>query len=390
MNMKKRILKVAVLSALTVAFAVPAFANPFSDVPANHWAYDSVNQLAQAGVIEGYGDGTFRGDKTVSRYEMAQKVAIAMTKTLNADQQKNVDRLSREFATELNILGVKVDGIQKQIDNQVKISGDARARYSDAGTGTVGLSGIEANGSATDVRGRIALDAKITDNLKFHTRVSGTYDPSASNTNHTDGHLDTANVTFNAIGTHNTVGRQDLTVGSGILFDDALNGLGVQAGALKLYAGRTNGLPSGALNAENLYGAQYSAGVLGTQLTADYMKRGDNKAYAINGSAPLGKSVTANGEYINSDNANGTNGTATAFGVKFNSLGVSATHRNADAGVYNAYSTADVIALPTDVVIKGMEYQYDKNLGKNVDLNVKYQDFDNMDKRSSASVNVKF
>ncbi|MBC8016820.1 MAG: S-layer homology domain-containing protein, partial [Sporomusaceae bacterium] len=112
--MNKRMLKVAVVSALTVAFAVPAFANPFTDVPAKHWAYDSVNKLAQAGIVDGYGDGTFKGDKTMTRYEMAQIVAKAMTKSLNADQKATLDKLSKEFATELNSLGVKVDGLQKQ------------------------------------------------------------------------------------------------------------------------------------------------------------------------------------------------------------------------------------------------------------------------------------
>ena len=398
MNMKKRVLKIAAVSALTVAFAVPAFANPFSDVPANHWAYNSVNQLAQAGVIEGYGDGTFRGDKTVSRYEMAQKVAIAMTKTLNANQQASVDKLTKEFATELNLLGVKVEGIQKQIDNQPKISGDVRVRYTDAGTGTTGALGNVANGSATDFRGRVNLDANISDNLRFHTRVSGTYDPSSSNTQHVNGNLDTANVTFKALGLNNTVGRQDLTVGSGILFDDALNGLGVQAGALKLYAGRTSGgaTPQVAnsvatqLDAENLFGAEYSTVIRGAKLSADYLKRGDNKAYAVNGALPLGKNVTAMGEYINNNSSITPDGTAISYGVKFNTLGLSVIHRDADANIYNAYSTSDVIALPTDVAIKGMEYQYDKNLGENVDLNIKYQDFKNMDKRSSAAINVKF
>jgi len=401
MKMNKRISKVAVVSALTLAFAVPAFANPFSDVPAKHWAYDSVNKLAAAGVVDGYGDGTFKGDKTMTRYEMAQIVAKAMTKSLNADQQAAVDKLAREFATELNTLGVKVDGIQTQIDNQPKVSGDLRARYSDAGNGYngTGLNG----GSATDVRGRVGLDAKINDNLKFHGRVSGTYDPSGSNTNSTDGNLDTANVTFNALGLDATVGRQDLKVGSGILFDHELNGLAVDKGGLKLYAGRTNGgfepitVAGGGdfatVDAQDLYGAQYIAGTTNKNLTANILKRGDDKAYAINGSLPLGTSVTAIGEYVKANNNNVADGSATAFGVKFNSLGLSAMHRDADANVYNSYSnlnSGDVIGLPTDVAIKGMEYNLDRNLGKNVDMNVKYQDFDNMDTRTSAAVNMKF
>jgi len=382
MKMNKRVLKVAVISALTVAFAVPAFANPFSDVPVKHWSYDSVNKLAQAGVIDGYGDGTFKGDKTMTRYEMAQIVAKAMTKSLNADQQASVDKLSKEYAAELNTLGVKVDGIQNQIDNQVKVSGDARVRYTDAG---------DVLGDKMDLRGRVAFDGKINNDLKFNTRLSGSFNPSTPDNNNVAVVLDTANVSFNALGLSNTVGRQDVKMGSGILIDDTMNGLATQAGALKLYAGKTTGGVTGgattATVAERMYGAEYGTNVLGAKLTADYLKIGDNKAYAINGSAPIAKGVTANADYVKNDT---NSATATAFGVKFNDLGLSVTHRDADAGVYNPYSTSDVIALPTNVAIKGMEYQYDKNLGKNAALNVKYQDFANMNARTSAAVNVKF
>ena len=384
MKMNKRMLKVAVISALTVAFTVPAFANPFTDVPVKHWSYDAVTKLAQAGIVDGYGDGTFKGDKTMTRYEMAQIVAKAMTKSLNSAQQASVDKLSHEFATELNSMGVKVDGIQNQIDNMVKVSGDARVRYTDAG---------DVIGDKADLRARVAFDGKINDNLKFNSRLSGSFNPSTPDNNSVTAMLDTANVSFNALGLTNTVGRQDVKLGSGILMDDTMNGLATQAGALKLYAGKTTGgvaINDGTTNvtaAERMYGAEYGTNILGANLTADYLKIGDNKAYGINGSAPIAKGVTANADYVKNDS---NSASATAFGVKFNDLGLSVTHRDADAGVYNAYSTSDVIALPTNVAIKGMEYQFDKNLGKNADLNVKYQDFDNMDHRTSAAVNVKF
>ena len=387
MKMNKRVLKVAVVSALTVAFAVPAFANPFTDVPAKSWAYDAVTKLAQAGVVDGYEDGTFKGDKTMTRYEMAQIVAKAMTKSLNADQQASVDKLSKEFASELTTMGVKVEGIQNQIDDMVKVSGTARARYAETG---------DLQGEKSDLRARVSFDGKINDNLKFNSRLSGTFDPSISNNNDVVAKLDTANVTFDALGLTNTVGRQDIKLGSGILIDDTINGLATQAGALKLYAGKSTGGVTGALAdgtataatvAEDMYGAEYGVGIAGANLTADYLKLGDNKAYGINGSAPIAKGVTANADYVKNDT---NSASATAFGVKFNNLGVSVTHRDADAGVYNPYSSSDVIALPTNVAIKGMEYQYDKNLGKNAALNVKYQDFDNIDTRTSAAVNVKF
>ena len=69
-------------AALLVGTTSTAFAaaNPFEDVPVDHWAYDAVAQLAADGVIEGYGDGTYRGDQAITRFEMAQMVARAMAK----------------------------------------------------------------------------------------------------------------------------------------------------------------------------------------------------------------------------------------------------------------------------------------------------------------------
>ncbi len=52
-------------------------ANPFSDVPAGHWAYNAVTSLTSKEIFNGYGDGTFRGDKNITRYEAAHMVAKA-------------------------------------------------------------------------------------------------------------------------------------------------------------------------------------------------------------------------------------------------------------------------------------------------------------------------
>ena len=49
--------------------------------PAGHWAYDSVTKLANEDIIEGYGDDTYRGNRNITRYEMAQMVARALAKT---------------------------------------------------------------------------------------------------------------------------------------------------------------------------------------------------------------------------------------------------------------------------------------------------------------------
>lgn len=94
-------MKKSLVLAMSMALSVTASAyaaNPFSDVPAGHWAYDSINKLAAAGIIEGYGDATFGGDKLMTRYEMAQIVAKAMAKGAN------VDKLAAEFADKFALL----------------------------------------------------------------------------------------------------------------------------------------------------------------------------------------------------------------------------------------------------------------------------------------------
>ena len=115
--------------ALTAASTCFAAANPFSDVPKDHWAYDAVAQLAKAGVIEGYGDTTFQGDKSITRYEMAQMVARAMAKKdVSATDKAAIDKLAAEFGDELNSLGVRVANLEKHSDN-VKWSGSFTQKY---------------------------------------------------------------------------------------------------------------------------------------------------------------------------------------------------------------------------------------------------------------------
>ena len=127
-------MKKSLISALTTALVVGAAsttfaaANPFEDVPADHWAYDAVAQLAADGVIEGYGDGTYRGDQEITRYEMAQMIARAMAKNPSGADKALVDKLAAEFADELNNLGVRVAALEKKVDN-VKWSGEVRFNF---------------------------------------------------------------------------------------------------------------------------------------------------------------------------------------------------------------------------------------------------------------------
>ncbi|PIU25523.1 MAG: S-layer protein, partial [Candidatus Infernicultor aquiphilus] len=112
--------KLALVLVLVFVFALPVFANPFVDVPLNHWAYDSVQSLAAKGVIVGYPDGTFGGGKTMTRYEFAEAVAKALAYVeakgyASADDVAVLEKLAIEFADELASLGVTVADLEAAV-----------------------------------------------------------------------------------------------------------------------------------------------------------------------------------------------------------------------------------------------------------------------------------
>ena len=125
----KKILAIAAAAALTAG--VSAFAaNPFSDVSTDDWAYQAVSDLSDQGVVEGYPDGTFKGERNITRYELAQIIARLMAKEdqLNAEQRATLDKLAGEYADELANLGVRVSNLEKKVGN-IYWSGDARMQY---------------------------------------------------------------------------------------------------------------------------------------------------------------------------------------------------------------------------------------------------------------------
>ena len=114
--MKHAFLKAAIASCFACAAVTVSAANPFTDVSADDWAYQAVASLSDEGVIDGYPDGTFRGDKHVTRYEIAQIVARLMAKedTLNASQKETFAKLSSQYANELKDLGVRIAELEKK------------------------------------------------------------------------------------------------------------------------------------------------------------------------------------------------------------------------------------------------------------------------------------
>lgn len=115
-------------TTLAALFAATAFnvsaANPFADVDTSSWAYQAVSQLSDQGVVDGYPDGTFKGDKNVSRYELAQIIARLMAKeeSLNDSQRATVQKLSAEYAGELQSLGIRVKELEKKTGNLSNIT----------------------------------------------------------------------------------------------------------------------------------------------------------------------------------------------------------------------------------------------------------------------------
>ena len=220
--MKKRL--AAVFAATAVLGVTTAFAaNPFSDVTPQDWAYQSVAQLAAAGVINGYPDGTFKGQNNITRFEMAQMVAKAMANEsrANAEQQAMINRLADEFSTELNNLGVRVSNLENKIGN-VKVTGDARLRYNE----------LDGQKSSFTYRGRINFGATINDNTTANVRVI-TSNAAENSSMVTFQDATSNNVSFDRMNVvHNfgkttslTVGRYGEFIGGGLMLgDDSFDG----------------------------------------------------------------------------------------------------------------------------------------------------------------------
>ena len=111
-------------SLFSVSARQAAFATPFSDVPANHWAYQYIQSLAADGVIDGYPDGKFKGDRPLTRYEMAVVVARVIAK-LQENQgpkgpsKEDLDKLQKlidALKDELDALGVRVTNLEDSLD----------------------------------------------------------------------------------------------------------------------------------------------------------------------------------------------------------------------------------------------------------------------------------
>ena len=269
-------MKKSLVLAMAMALGVTASAyaaNPFSDVPAGHWAYDSINKLAAAGVIEGYGDSTFGGDKLMTRYEMAQIVAKAMAKGAN------VDKLAAEFADELDNLGVRVANLEKKADN-VKVTGELRYHYKD--------DGADINGYATELRSRIWVNGQINDDWKYTGMIENIQNLK-DNKGNEDTKFQRAYVNGKLGGLAVQAGRYHAKWSEGNVYDNRFDGVQVAYGKdVKLVAGYgkaahlngVNDADNAKANAKDTYYAELSGKVENLSLAAGYYKFEDVKEEA--------------------------------------------------------------------------------------------------------------
>ena len=226
----KKILAIAAVAALTAGVSAYA-ANPFSDVSPDDWAYQAVSDLSDQGVVEGYPDGTFKGERNMTRYELAQVIARLMAREdqLNAEQKATLDKLAGEYADELANLGVRVSNLEKKVGN-ISWFGDARMRWKEKGYNTDG----SRKADGWDGRMRINAKAQVNDS----TYVRGRF---TSNMNFKD-NAD-AKTTIDVLFVHKqfgdkvgmNLGRNFLTLGqTGMYYDDFFDGAQLFIGDSKL------------------------------------------------------------------------------------------------------------------------------------------------------------
>ena len=403
-------MKKTLVSALTTALVVGAAsttfaaANPFADVPADHWAYDAVAQLVQDGIINGYGDGTYVGDQNMSRYEMAQIVAKAMAKSDAADNNNKalIDKLAAEFSDELANLGVRVADLEAKTDN---VKWEGLVRY-DWNTTNFAAKGEHRDPEANVLKLRLEPTMTINENWTAHARIDADFQK--------DDVSDAVQKDISRAWTEGQYGKLNVKLGRFGTFSDASHGLVMDddgTGAeftyapsenwkVKATAARTNVIKREVAKTvdnkkESTYWAveadyangKWDAGVGYHNVLATHTYQdGDNNSFRI---ADLGvgyafdKNVKLTGDYAKGSSQNKVKNAANnAYSIQLNYKGADA----ADAGSWGAYVAYRQLApfatlVPTyDFVngagdfatLKGWEIGADYTFAKNIVATAKY------------------
>ncbi len=164
----KKVLVTALVCMFLMGLAGVGMAAPasiFSDVPADHWAYKAVNTLVKDKIVEGYGDGTYRGDRTMTRYEMAQIIANAMTKMdkASAEDKALINKLAKEFADDLAQIDARLAKVEKKVAaDKLNWGAEATFRY-------IQMSDTKRSG-VNQTNWRLNASSQINDNTTANIR----------------------------------------------------------------------------------------------------------------------------------------------------------------------------------------------------------------------------
>ncbi len=134
--MKNRSLALVLALVMVISMSASAFAsaNPFADVPADHWAYDAIVKLAAVGLVEGYPDGTYGGARMLTRYEAAMVFArtlarmealveegtYGMREEITAEVMRDLDRVKAELTQLIKdeLAAIEIPIVEKTIVEQ--------------------------------------------------------------------------------------------------------------------------------------------------------------------------------------------------------------------------------------------------------------------------------
>ena len=402
-------MKKSLVLAMAMALGVTASAyaaNPFSDVPAGHWAYDSINKLAAAGVIEGYGDTTFGGDKLMTRYEMAQIVAKAMAKGAN------VDKLAAEFADELDNLGVRVAALEKKADN-VKITGTIKASYASYDGDKVAKDGQKAaqnTNHASRLRSDLWVKGDINDDWTYSAmfRNQQFFSNDKGNAGEEDVAFQRAYVNGRVGGLAVQAGRYNKTdITGGNIHDNRMDGVQVSYGKdVKLTAGygKATGVDVIAGENKDVAYAELGAKLGAVDAFAGYYKfdnllkaADDDAIWTVGLGFDLAKDLKLTGTYLRSDvdavtvdnvkyNDVDKDGYVVAMAykgakaAKAGSWGLNASYYDQGAGTVVAH-TMDGIYF--DEGFKGYSVGANYALAKNIVAGVTYYDLESKEAKGT-------
>lgn len=406
-------MKKTLVSALTTALVVGAAsttfaaANPFADVPADHWAYDAVAQLVQDGIVNGYAaDGTYKGDQNMSRYEMAQIVAKAMAKSEAADNNNKalIDKLAAEFSDELANLGVRVADLEAKTDN---VKWEGLVRY-DWNTTNFASQHKHRETEENILKLRLEPTMTINENWTAHARIDADFQKDDVSEDvkkdisraWTEGQYGKFNVKLGRFGTFSDASH-------GLVMDDDVTGAEftyapTEAWKVKATAARTSALADGiVLSADNKNEATYWAveadyangkwdaglgyhNVLATHTYQNGVAGNDSSFHIVDlgvGYA-FDKNVKLTGDYAWGPSTDSDDTADNAYSIQLNYKGADA----ADAGSWGAYVAYRQLApfatlVPTYdfkagaeglYTLKGWEIGADYTFAKNIVASAKY------------------